>query len=455
MSPDRTFETGIRTAARMDDTEHVVKKRRIDEDSDIEEDALSIPESEHQTSREMLESNDEAMDDWESGMGDETHAASSDGSQSPSKTIPAEYDFDDEMPMSVAMSVEDNSSDDGMPVRLSKKRKLAAMSVEYDSSDSPDDVTPIRSSNTRKFVAETESEDEDEQPGEAGASTSSQPDQTDRKESLRLKQHRMVIKALKYRLIFAKPSLNQSDLQECLEMIEVLEEKYRTAAETKIKVRTLQEPHPKTVQQHKARLEGEEENQRAWLHPRNSKSVMPELVMRAWDEMSECQIKDFRVGFLSGGSTCRLDTHERRQLWLKRHANWGNRFKTPFISTSTSLKEIGTIRVPHFQERQKRKGIRENTKLTLININARLAEGKPVLRMMDELIHYQVTTRQGEPAYKEGTLMSTFYLSQFHQMKSLVRGPGTKLKGGSTRTTLASKAGTARLDFQHSRSMTE
>ncbi|CZR56783.1 uncharacterized protein PAC_06672 [Phialocephala subalpina] len=236
----------------------------------------------------------------------------------------------------------------------------------------------------------------------AGGNTSTTPpglSKVEKKALHRLKQHRMIVKDLINSLIFAKPALKQDHLDDCLSMVEVMEEKYIKAMQPNSGPKTQQVSHPKTAEEHTKRLGGDEEKARPWLPTKKSKSEMPGLVMRAWDEMSQCQIKDFRVGFLSGGSANMLNSKVNRQFWLQAHANWGNRFKTPFISTSTSLHEIAEDRVPRFQRRQENKGVKENTKLTLINLHARQAAGNPAMWMMDELIHYDVTTKYGKPQY--------------------------------------------------------
>lgn len=140
---------------------------------------------------------------------------------------------------------------------------------------------------------------------------------------------------------------------------------------------------------------------------------MQGLVLRTWDEISQCQIRDFRVGFLSGGSEDMLNTEPLRRQALKRHADWGNRVKTPLISTSKSIHEIAEWRAPHFQRRQKKKGIKENTKLTLINLNARLAAGNPAMWAKHELVYYNVKNKYGENVYSRDSFYSHEILLPF------------------------------------------
>jgi hypothetical protein len=159
-----------------------------------------------------------------------------------------------------------------------------------------------------------------------------------------------------------------------------------------------------------ARLVGHsegEEKSHSWAAPADPDEI-PGLLMRTRDEMSQYQIKDPRSGFLSGSSDDLLDSYDARKLRITRHSEWGQRRKTPFISFTSSHKEIVEDRVPHFQERQKDKKILDNTKLTLINTRARLAAGLPILRMKMELKHYKVINRYGDP-FKPDYQGKSFY----------------------------------------------
>lgn len=293
------------------------------------------------------------------------------------------------------------------------------------------------SSKKRKHVDEVANESSG-----AAAALSTEPKKLDGKEGFRLKQHRILIKELEDSLKFANPRLEKGHLRKCLDMIAVLEEKYIEVTRVQARRQLKKGPHPRTAEQFQNRIEGEEEKKHPWLPGKGNKQKLPELVMRAWDEISQCQIRDFRVGFLSGGSQGKLITDAQRKLSLTRHADWGNRYKTDYISTSISLEEIALMRVPHFQKRQKMKGIKDNTKLTLININARTAAGRPTVPAMENLLHYKVTTKYGKPRYEKGSFYTNEILLPFrsppdeivgtwawHQVASWCKEHGASFKG--------------------------
>ncbi|KAG4441117.1 hypothetical protein IFR05_003407 [Cadophora sp. M221] len=129
--------------------------------------------------------------------------------------------------------------------------------------------------------------------------------------------------------------------------------------------------------------------------------------------MSECQINDNTVGFLSGASWFPLGSAEDRYEALKCHANWGNRVKTPFISTTTSIHEIELVRIPSFNKRQDAKGIKRNSKLTIINAHARFAKGLPVLSMDAELNYYNVETPYGDRRNYKNSFYTFEYVLPF------------------------------------------
>ncbi|CZT50816.1 uncharacterized protein RSE6_11872 [Rhynchosporium secalis] len=287
--------------------------------------------------------------------------------------------------------------DDGL-IRALKRRRLSQVSDSNASSTSACGLVVPTSSPASPII----SEDETSPPN--------------RRELLSLKQHRFIVTMLKCSLETATPSLPPSTLEECLEMVEVLEEKYIKARQSVKRTARKRGTYPESAGDHRARLEGDEEKKHHWAPTkadRSGISEIPGLLMRAWDEISQCQIKDFRVGFRSGSSTDHLDTAARRKLALKRHSDWGNRHKTPFISFSISLVEIGETRVPWFQNRQKRAGILENTKLTIINARARLAAGKPIIRMKTELLHYEVMSKGGNLRCEDSCFYENEFLAPF------------------------------------------
>ncbi|TVY58550.1 hypothetical protein LCER1_G003291 [Lachnellula cervina] len=242
----------------------------------------------------------------------------------------------------------------------------------------------------------------------------------DRREDIRNKQHRIVIKELRSMLEKSRGTLTIGELQNCLDMVEVLNEKYLEVTRKKMYSRK-KGKHPQVQEVMMKRFEGEEERAHPWAtvsHPDET----PGLLMRAWDQKSQCKIENFRVGFLSGGSDHFLNTKEKRRLALEQHADWGNRWKTPFISFSSSLREIALERVPHFQKRQADSGILDNTRLTIINARARIAAGLPVLRMKDELLHYDVNNKYGNPRFQKNSFYENEYIVPFSvRPKEIVR----------------------------------
>ena len=163
-------------------------------------------------------------------------------------------------------------------------------------------------------------------------------------------------------------------------------------------------------------LSKEEEQEHSWM-PTPELLTRTEnrrgLLLRAWDEMSECKINDNTVGFLSGASWFPLGSAADRYEALKCHANWGSRVKTPFISTTTSIGEIEHVRIPAFTKRQGEKGIKYNSKLTIINAHARLAKGLPVLSMNAELDYYNVHTPYGDRRNYKNSFYTHEYLLPF------------------------------------------
>jgi len=237
----------------------------------------------------------------------------------------------------------------------------------------------------------------------------------DRHELFKLTQHRSLIKSLKTELRMLQPSLKPDKLEELLDMIRALKEKYKKATDWMSRKQSKNVRHPATREDFITRFRGngKEEAEHPWLPAAELDPNIPDILMRAWDEISQCQIRDYRVGCLSGSSACMLDTFAKRKLALTRHSDWGNRFKTPFISSSSSLHEIAKERVPHFQQRQFKKGIKDNTKLTLFNTRARRALGKPVLRLKDELLYHNVRTKYGDPRFTAGSFFENEYLLPF------------------------------------------
>jgi len=103
------------------------------------------------------------------------------------------------------------------------------------------------------------------------------------------------------------------------------------------------------------------------------------------------------IGFLSHGSTSRFDTFEGRQQDLENHFNWRNREPTPFVSFTGSLHDFVTQRQPHIIERDSWNKSRCTVKITIVNGNARLAEGWPILKAADEIARYHPSTPKSRP----------------------------------------------------------
>lgn len=141
--------------------------------------------------------------------------------------------------------------------------------------------------------------------------------------------------------------------------------------------------------------EVKEEDRHPWIKPKEKEldtipitlaPPAPRIYLRAWDDRSQARIREGTEGFLSGSNYELLNTKESRKDALERHANWKNRVKTVFISTTTDFEEIANHRIPHFEKRQRKSGLSSVTKITLINGNA---DGMPVLQMRKELDFYK------------------------------------------------------------------
>lgn len=194
---------------------------------------------------------------------------------------------------------------------------------------------------------------------------------------------------------------------------------------SKVKPRRLKvkAPHPKTSQDILKLLRDPkvfavgsaqmEEDQHPWASLPTT-TAYPGLHLRAWDHLSEGKVLDKSIGFLSGASDGLLDTKSKRAAAISNHANWGNRHKTPFISTTTVIDEIERHRVPPLVKRQERNGLKPLVKVTVINIHARCAEEMPVLKMSDELDYYRLQGSYGNhKEYGDDSFYRNEYLSLF------------------------------------------
>ena len=210
---------------------------------------------------------------------------------------------------------------------------------------------------------------------------------------------------------------NISDLKRrshCLDLLEVLKEKHLGEQDTSLWKLNGTHAHPRSRREFEKRIVGLEEKDRPWMRSMEDKDKFPKLLLRCFDQFSICQIRNPSEGFLSGSSEYILNTRYSRTRALERHIDWRNREKTAFISASSSSKDIENCLVPHMQKRQAKRRIMEYTRLAIINVNAILAKGKPIMRMKDELIHYEVkdkagnlryTNRWGESFYEHGYIV--------------------------------------------------
>jgi hypothetical protein len=135
-------------------------------------------------------------------------------------------------------------------------------------------------------------------------------------------------------------------------------------------------------------LEGPEEAIRPW-------SVQPGIALpngglfyRTWDKSSQCQILQVNFGFLSGGADSNFGTAEGRKKNLTCHASWGNREKTPFTSATHSIIDIKHTWIFGFRCRQQPPI--DSTRITIINMFARIARRNPCFPISAEIIHYKV-----------------------------------------------------------------
>jgi hypothetical protein len=227
--------------------------------------------------------------------------------------------------------------------------------------------------------------------------------------SLRLKNFSQIAKMLIKKISESSlPEDGPLGKEILIEMVVLLQEKRLPSV--KPSVEQPNRPHPKTVEGITRILRGtaqskngtniSEEDRHPWgssastipssLSPLaiSSTNSVPGIFLRAWDDKSQCKIRDVGEGFLSGSRYEPLDTKELRKVALERHANWSNRKKTPFISATTDIYEIVYHRVPHFEERQMKNDQVSVTKVTLINGFACLAAGMPIIKMTTELENY-------------------------------------------------------------------
>ncbi|KAL9108621.1 MAG: hypothetical protein Q9227_006567 [Pyrenula ochraceoflavens] len=183
-----------------------------------------------------------------------------------------------------------------------------------------------------------------------------------------------------------------------------------------------QPPYPRTLESLLKRLRSVgsessasscEEDIHPWGVTPASLHALGKPLLRIWDQASQSQLQYCEYGnqimyseegFLAGASDAKLIKNESRWTALDDHANWGNRRKTPFISTSTSIKEIAW-RASKLKDRHHKAKGAFNGKLSLINPHARVASGMTMLRMQDEMLYYKVPGHAPRDYYANEVLM--------------------------------------------------
>jgi hypothetical protein len=153
-----------------------------------------------------------------------------------------------------------------------------------------------------------------------------------------------------------------------------------------------QGPHPKTVEEVNARLQGEWETLHPWIITNTSKAELPPsgLLMRVEDSKSMAKIYP-EHGIVSQGSQLDLSTFKTRQYAITNHLNWGNREPTVFISTTDDAADFRNDRIKHMLKRDA-KSSECSVKLIFINGNARHAEGWLTLKATKAMKQYNVST---------------------------------------------------------------
>lgn len=220
-------------------------------------------------------------------------------------------------------------------------------------------------------------------------------------------------------LSLIKAKLREKQDLEGKVLLQIWEDKWKDRLHQRPRSRpkTSHEPHPRTPLALLRRLrqavpEGStdkvEEDIRPWaLTPMNLNFLKACPLLRITDEASQSQIVSCEQGFLSGASDTRLTNRESRRLALKYHADWGNRKKTPFISTTTSIKDIA--RLASIMKRNRKKAHLPFTgTLSLANPFARSASGLTMLKMKDEISYYglhHLLTKNGLLYYENEILM--------------------------------------------------
>ena len=199
-------------------------------------------------------------------------------------------------------------------------------------------------------------------------------------------QYRSIGKRMKNRV--RDSGMAEDDKQACLDDLDLLVEKYRKVVEPKKPKKKSTTPYPQTVEAVLERFKGPEELIRPWSVRPSGPLPNGGLFYRTWDKSSQCQILEVNIGFLSGGADSNFDTAEGRAQNLKAHANWSNKGKTPFNSVTHSIIDIKHTWIFGFRFRQ-RPPI-DSTRITIMNMCARVASRNPFFPIWQEIVHYKV-----------------------------------------------------------------
>ncbi|KAJ8066619.1 hypothetical protein OCU04_005666 [Sclerotinia nivalis] len=132
------------------------------------------------------------------------------------------------------------------------------------------------------------------------------------------------------------------------------------------------------------------------MDTKNEEFVCPGLFLRLWDKASKSRIDDDDHDFLSASSDLPLRTVTERCNFLRDHTYWRHRGLTQGISITSHLSMLTSDHIlPRFYDtRKKTEMICAN--LTLINGHAQIAAGFPILRVVDEMRHYDVVSLYGD-----------------------------------------------------------
>ncbi|CAD6441724.1 97881be1-9970-4ae1-a3f2-d37c75204eff [Sclerotinia trifoliorum] len=132
------------------------------------------------------------------------------------------------------------------------------------------------------------------------------------------------------------------------------------------------------------------------MDTKNKEFVCPGLFLRLWDKASKSRIDDHDHGFLSASPDLPLRTVKERCEFFRDHTYWRHRGLTQGISITSHLSMLtsGHILPRFYDTRKKTEMICAN--LTLINDYAQIAAGIPILRVVDEIHHYDVVSLYGD-----------------------------------------------------------